>query len=191
MLHLLLREEDRRTQSRLSKAKAPVLTRPPGPVLCEAKAPVLTRPPGLVFMRGENAGANQAPGSGVARGENAGANQASGSGHELGENAGDSEPSASKTDAGDAPSFIDEKGESAPDSEEEVASSDEVAKRVEKIMHFVSNVYATDDSNTSKKGVKPYILESFLLGRPIRTPPNSHSVSRPMRSNSPKEAKDD
>ena len=56
------------------------------------------------------------------------------------------------------------RGESAPDSEEEMASSDDVAKGVERIMHFVSNVYATDDSKMTKKDDKPFILPPWATG---------------------------
>ena len=91
------------------------------------------------------------------RGESAGGSQSSGSGLSQGDNAGIL-PSAPETDTGNAPSLVVEKIENCSESEEENASAEEVAKRVEKIMHFVSNVYGTDDSRMFKKKEKPHLL---------------------------------
>ena len=111
------------------------------------------KPAGTVkVQQGEDAGASQASGSGLVRGENAGASQASGSGLVRDENAGASQAPGSDGALGE------NAGDSAHDSEEEVASSDEVAKRVENIMKFVSDVYTTDDSKMFKKGDQPFIL---------------------------------
>ena len=57
-----------------------------------------------------------------------------------------------------APSHVVEKIESGSESEDENATAEKVAERVEKIMYFVSNVYGTDDSRVFTKENKPYIL---------------------------------
>ena len=102
-------------------------------------------------QQGENAGANQASGSGRAQGENAGDSQPSGLDSSRGENAGTCHLSTPKTDAGNAAPLIDERVENDSEPEEEGASAEEVAKRIEKIMRFVSNVYGTDDSKSSRR----------------------------------------
>ena len=112
----------------------------------------------VIAQQGENAGASQASGSGLVRGENAGGSQSSGSGLSRGDNAGICPPSAPETDTGNAPSLFVEKIENGSESEEENASAEEVSKRVEKIMHFVSNVYGTDDSRIFKKREKLHLL---------------------------------
>ena len=118
-----------------------------------ASSPMKGRRPAnpVIAQQGENAGASQASGSGRVRGENAGGSQSSGSGLSQGDNAGACHPSAPENDTGNAPSPVIEKIENGSESEEENASAEEVANRVEKIMHFVPNAYGTDNSRIFKK----------------------------------------
>ena len=93
----------------------------------------------------------------AARG-NAGNRQSSGSGLPRGDNAGNSQSSGSGAPRGNAPSPVVEKAENGSEPEEENASAEEVADRAEKIMHFVSNAYGTDDPRVFDKENEPHIL---------------------------------
>ena len=121
----------------------------------------------VIAQQGENAGGSQASGSGFVRGESAGGSQASGSGLSRGDNADTCRPSASETATGNAPSFVVEETENGSEPEEENGSAEEVAKRVEKIMHFVSNVYGKCMGRMTRgfpKNEKPHLLPPWATG---------------------------